>query len=444
VFSDAAIIGAMLRFESALARAQAKLGLIPAAAAATIAAGTTNFTVDSAQLARDGAHAGSLAIPFVHALTQHIARTGAQAAQYVHRGATSQDVLDSALVLCTRVALEQLDAQLTRGCDAARALAMRHERTPTLARTLMQPAGVTTFGLKAARWALSMHRGRERLRAGACDALAVALGGGAGDLAAFGDHGPALRAALAVELDLADPGASWHAQRESWIALAADAALAAGSLSKIANDIALMAQFEVGEVAEPHAPLPQCGASTAVPQRGGSTAMPHKRNPVLCLRVLAATQPVPHLIAQLLAAMKQEHERALGHWQAEIAAWPRVFTHTFSAAQALAELLEGLQVDAPRCQANIDALRGVLYADRLAHLFASAIPKLEAHELVATLAHRALDEQRNLCALAKQHVAGDARFSRIGVAEIEGCFAQEAAVAVAARETQSMLRALKP
>jgi 3-carboxy-cis,cis-muconate cycloisomerase len=431
VFSDAAMLAALLQFEVALAQAQARTGVIPAAAADGIAASAQAFSVDGAALAREAAHAGSLAIPWVERFTRHVGSTGAQAARYVHFGATSQDALDTALALRTRTALTKLDDIIGRCQSAAVLLAKRHARTPALARTLMQPAGVTTMGLKAAQWAHALRQAQRRLQQSARAGLAVSLGGAIGNLAAYGEKGARVRAALAESLALADAGASWHTQRECWVALACDVGLLAGCIGKIANDIALMAQFEIGELAEPS----EAG-------RGGSSAMPHKRNPVLCMRALAATHAVPSLVAQLLAAMKQEHERALGAWQAEIAAWPRVFTHTYSAAAALAALLEGLQVDSERCRANIDRLHGVLCSDRLAELFAGAIGKLEAHELVGQLARRALDERRPMSALAQQHAAGDARLAHIAAADIDACFEQDTTVRLSAQQTQSLIASL--
>ncbi len=429
-FADTAILAALLRFEVALAQAQARTGLIPASAAQAIASSAQNFVPDVHALEQEAALDASFAIAWVKCFTRHVAAHTADAARFVHFGATSQDALDTALALCTRSALGKLDALLARCAAAAGALARQHARTPALARTLMQPAGITTIGLKAAQWAHSLAQGRHRLQTSATSALAVSLGGAVGNLAAHGEHGAAVCAALAEALQLTDPGASWHTQRENWVALACDAGLLAGSISKIANDIVLMAQFEIGELAEPDAP-----------GRGGSSAMPHKRNPVLCLRALAAVQAVPHLVAQLLASMKQEHERALGNWQAELAAWPRVFVHTSSAAAALAPLLQGLQVNGARCQANINHLQGVLFADRLAQLFAVNMDKLDAHELVAVLARRALDERRPMSELAMAHVVGDTRLNAIDAETIAACFDQSSAVQASARGIDHLLSA---
>jgi 3-carboxy-cis,cis-muconate cycloisomerase len=430
-FSDIALLEAMLRFEVALAQVQARLGLIPDRCAALIAqhAGTT--PLDAAVLARAGAQAGSLAIPFVQALIAHVASQDAIAGRYVHFGTTSQDLLDTALALCARTAVAQLDQELQRASRAAASLARRQAGTPTLARTLLQPAAVTTVGFRCAQWAQGLERSRRRLLDNADAGLAVSLGGAAGNLAAWGDAGARLRAELAGSLGLSDPGATWHTQRDAWVGLATDAALAAGAMAKVARDIALMVQAEVGEAEEP-----------GVPGRGGSTAMPHKHNPVLCLRVLAATQPVPALVAGLLAAMPQEHERALGNWQAECAMFPDVLIHTLTAARALTELLEGVRFVEARCRANIDALQGTIFSESLAGLFAPALGKPEAQALVATLCTRAVATRTHLRELARQQLATEDRFASVSRADVEAVFDLDRAARASAQQVQPMLEAL--
>ena len=227
-FSDVALLEAMLRFEVALAQVQARLGLIPDRCAALIAQHAGTAPLDPAVLARAGAHAGSLAIPFVQAVIAHVASQDPLAGRYVHFGATSQDLLDTALVLCSRTAVAQLEQDLHRASRAATSLARRHAGTPALARTLLQPAAVTTIGFRCAQWAQALARSRRRLLDNADEALAVSLGGAVGNLAAWGDSGARLRAELASSLGLSDPGATWHTQRDAWIGLAADAALATG------------------------------------------------------------------------------------------------------------------------------------------------------------------------------------------------------------------------
>jgi len=431
-FSDAALLEAMLHFEVALAQAQADLGLIPPQAATAIAQHAPTFSVDPAQLALAGAHAGSPAIPFVQALIRHVAAHDGHAATYVHHGATSQDLLDSALASCAKACIARLQASLLQACGAAQSLARTHADAPMLARTLLQPAGITSAGYKCAQWAQALARARQRVLDTAGSALAISLGGAIGNLAAHGDAGPALRAALADKLALTDPGFTWHSYRDAWIALATDVALAAGSMRKVAADIALMVQAEVGEAAEPSA----LG-------RGGSTAMPHKRNPVLCLRVLAATQPVPGLIANLLASMPQEHERALGNWQAETSQYPAVLLHATRAASALAELLEGLSIDPVRCRDNIAALRGSVFSEPLAALFGPALGKTDAQALVSELARRAQHGTgEHLLGLAVEQQHSNPRLAGLTAREVEAVFDVDRAAQASARQVEPMLSAL--
>jgi 3-carboxy-cis,cis-muconate cycloisomerase len=430
-FGDRAFLSAMLRFEATLAAAEAELGIIPAWAAARIAAVVSALEPDAEALAAAGANAGSLAIPLVDLVTRAVAAQDADAARYVHHGATSQDVLDTALALCTRDAVDALDRALVRARDAALRLAHDQARTPMLARTLLQPAGVTTFGLKAARWASALERVRQRIGATARHALAVSLGGAAGDLAALGEQGDAVRASVAARLGLHDPGEPWHTARDGWIGLAADAALAGGTLRKIARDVALLGQAEVAEVAEPDAP-----------GRGGSTAMPHKRNPVLSMRILAATQAVPALLASLLAAMDQEHERGLGGWQAEMAQWPTLFAGVLDAALAAVELLGGLRIDASRCLSNIDALGGVIFADRLARTLDGVLGKAEAEARIAAWCRRATDQGVPLVELAREAARRDPALAAVSADAIEACFDVARAAEPAARLASRLFEAL--
>jgi 3-carboxy-cis,cis-muconate cycloisomerase len=429
-YGDAALLRSMVRFEVALAQAQARVGAVPQAAADAIAQHASGLALDPAPLARAGAHAGTLVVPFVRALVAHVATRDESAARWVHHGATSQDVMDTALALCTRKALAALERDLSRASRAAASLARRHASAPMLARTLLQPAGVTTVGFKCAHWALSLARVRWRLLRTAQEALAVSLAGAAGNLAELGEHGPAVRAQMAQALELTDPGASWHSHREPWIALAADAGLACGAMAKIARDVALMAQAEVGEAREPQAA-----------GRGASSAMPHKRNPALTLRVLAATQAVPGMVSGLLAGMVQEHERALGSWQAELAQFPQVFTHALAAAAALADLLEGLYFDVARCRANIEALHGTIFSERLAALLLPVLGKEAAQTTVADLCRGALDGGRHLRDLARERLSGDARLQPHLGGELDEVFDLERPVHLAAAQVEPLLAA---
>jgi 3-carboxy-cis,cis-muconate cycloisomerase len=348
-FSDRNFVDAMLRFEAALARAQAQVGLIPESAAHSIVGSCKVELFDVAKIVRDSGRAGSVAIPLVKSLKEAVGLFNAEAVRYVHFGSTSQDVIDTAMALVTREAVALIEADLSKAAQALLQHAQRHAATPMLARTLMQPASVTSFGLKCVGWAAPLVRSKRRIGEAARHALQLQLGGAVGTLAQMKGQGPEVRRHMARALGLSDPGATWHTQRDEWIALGCEFGLMVGSLGKIAKDIALMGQYEVGELAEP-----------SEPGRGGSSAMPHKRNPVASMVALAAAQRAPQRVAALLGAMPQEHERALGAWQAELAEWPQLLMSAHGSARALAGALPGLQVDAGRMRSNIDRLRAEL------------------------------------------------------------------------------------
>jgi len=345
-FSDRNFVDAMLRFEAALARAQAQVGLIPESAVHSIVGSCKVELFDVAKIVRDSGRAGSVAIPLVKSLKEAVGLFNADAVRYVHFGSTSQDVIDTAMALVTREAVTLIEADLAKAAQALLRHAEKHATTPILARTLMQPASVTSFGFKCVGWAAPLVRSRARIAAAARSALHVQLGGAVGTLTRMKGHGPQVRRLVADALGLGDPGATWHTQRDEWIALGCELGLMVGSLGKIAKDIALMGQYEVAELAEP-----------SEPGRGGSSAMPHKRNPVASMVALAAAQRAPQRVAALLQAMPQEHERALGAWQAELAEWPQLLMSAHGSVRALAGALPGLQVDVARMRSNIDRLR---------------------------------------------------------------------------------------
>ena len=361
-FGDRAVVAAMLRFEAALARAQAAEGLLPASSAEAIAAACDVGHFDVAAIVRDSGRAGTVAIPLVKALREAVVARDAAAGAHVHFGATSQDVIDSAVSLVSRDVVASIEADLVAAASALLAHAEAHATTPMLARTLMQPASVTSFGFKCAGWAAPLVRGVGRLRETSARALRVQLGGAVGTLAQMGAHGAAVRARVARDLGLGDPGATWHTQRDEWVALGCELGLITGSLGKIALDIGLLGQYEVGEVSEPS----EAG-------RGGSSAMPHKRNPVASMVAVAAAHRAPQHVAALLGAMPQQHERALGAWQAELAEWPLLAMAAHGSARALATALPGLRIDAPRMRANIDRLRAELPPAAAAEWFDPAL-----------------------------------------------------------------------
>ncbi|MFH0129201.1 3-carboxy-cis,cis-muconate cycloisomerase [Variovorax sp. VaC1] len=371
-FSDRAFVDAMLRFEAALARAQSAEGLIPESAAHSIVGSCKVELFDVAKIVRESGRAGSVAIPLVKALREAVGLFNADAVPFVHFGSTSQDVIDSAMALVTREAVALIETDLAKAADALLRLATTHAETPMLARTLMQPASVTSFGFKCAGWAAPLVRSRIRLRDAAKHALQLQLGGAVGTLAQMKGQGAAVRQRMAKELGLGDPGATWHTQRDEWVALGCELGLITGSLGKIAVDIALLGQYEVAEVAEP-----------SEPGRGGSSAMPHKRNPVASMVAIAAAHRAPQRVAALLGAMPQQHERALGAWQAELAEWPQLLMSAHGSARAMAGALPGLQVDAVRMRANIDRLRAELPRDAADEWFDPALAANAGHIALA-------------------------------------------------------------
>ena len=414
VFSEAAIVGHMLAFEAALARAQAAEGIVPAAAAAAIALACRAAPIDLDALVADGSVAGTLAIPLVRQLTAKVAQSDAEAAGYVHWGSTSQDVIDTAMVLATRDALAVIDTALHDLTEALLDLALRHDAAPMLGRTLLQPALVISVGFKLLSWVAPVVRCRLRLRTAARAALRLQLGGAVGTLSAMcsgtsdehGKRGPAVARRMAAELQLALHGltpafGAWHTQRDEWLALGCEVGVLCGVLGKIGKDISLLAQAEVGEVAEPGGN--GSGAATGA-TRGGSSAMPHKRNPVAAMVALAAAQRAPHRVAALLAAMAQEHERGLGNWQAELAEWPGLFISAHGAARALADAAAGLFVDTARMRRNIDALHGLVFAEGASTLLAAHIGKARAHAVLEACSRRTRAEQRPLFDVAMEAI----------------------------------------
>jgi 3-carboxy-cis,cis-muconate cycloisomerase len=340
--SDERYLAAMARFEGALAAGCAKAGLIPAAHAQAIQRACAGARFDAAALALAAREAGTLAIPFIEALRR---QTPGDAASSVHFGATSQDVIDSAASLCLKTAADRL-LTLTRELgNAAAALAERHAESPTIARTLLQPALPVTFGWKAAVWLSLLTRSRANFARAAAEACVLQLGGPAGTLSGLGGKGAEVLAAVAAELGLAAPGMTWHSARDGFARLGAETAILAGAAAKIARDVSLLMQAEVAEASEP-----------ARPGRGGSSSMPHKRNPALCMLALEAGQRAPGLAATLLAGLSPEHERGLGQWQGQWLVMRQLFLAASSAAGAMAEVLAGLEVDTAAMQANLERL----------------------------------------------------------------------------------------
>ena len=305
VCDDVAYLQHMLDFEAALARAEAATGVIPAAAAGPIERACNIRTFDLAALAEAATKSGNLAIPLVKALTAAVTKADTEAARYVHWGATSQDVIDTAAMLMLRAGVDALLADIDRAIAGFARLARDHRHTAMVGRTWLQHALPMPFGLKLAEYAAALNRSRARLRRLRSEALALQFGGAAGTLAALGDNGLRVAEKLAQELDLPLPDAPWHTHRDRFAEAASVMAIMAGTCGKIARDVSLMMQTDVGEAFEP-----------AGEGRGGSSTMPHKRNPVAAATALAAATMAPNLAATMFAAQIQDHERSAGPWHA--------------------------------------------------------------------------------------------------------------------------------
>ena len=340
VFSDRTTIAHALAFESALARAQAGTGVIPADIAQAIADACANLVIDPAELADEAALAGTLAIPLVARLR---AAVGGEAAAAVHKGATSQDVADTVLMLQARAAADLIRADLTRATVALADLAARHAETPAIGRTLLQDALPVAFGLRIAHWMAGIDDAARRLRRDVAEHALLQLGGAAGSRAGLNGTGEAVAADMARMLGL-DAGPPWHARRIGVAAIGTSLAIAIGALGKMARDVALLSQNAVGEAREP-----------AVAGRGGSSAMAHKRNPTGCQVALSAATRAPGLAASLLGGLPQEEERGLGGWQAEAPVLADLFLLAAGSAAAMADIAEGLEIDAPAIARNLAA-----------------------------------------------------------------------------------------
>ena len=368
--SDRAWVQAMLDVEAALARAESRVGLIPSMAAEGIAAQCRVDEFDVAQLGRAAVRSANPVIPLVNALRAAVPN---EAAPYVHHGATSQDILDTAMMLIARRALDLVLTDLDRAAAAAATIADRHRATIMAARTLLQQALPTTFGLKAAGWLVAIVESRSELTRVAQTRLAVQLGGAAGTLAALKDRGLDVARELAAELTLSQPTLPWHTARARLVEVATALAIAAGVAGKVALDVVLLAQTEVGEASE-----------STIAGRGASSALPQKRNPVDAIEILAAVPGINAQVAVLLGAMLQEHERAAGAWQAEWPAFAETLRLAGGAVSRLASLLAGLQVDTERMRRNLDLSGGCIMAEHVVVKLAERIDPVMARALVDT------------------------------------------------------------
>ena len=379
---DRAWLQAMLDAEAALARAEARAGLIPGPASEAIAACCRAGRFDSDVISLEARGVGNPVEPLVRALRRVVPD---HAADFVHFGATSQDILDTAAMVIARQALLLIEDDLARLADTLAHLADGHRATLIAGRTLLQHALPITFGLKAAQWLGGVTRARAALRRLHGDALAVQLGGAVGTLASLEGAGVAVLHYFAVELQLAEPALPWHTERTRVVEIGTGLALTAGSLDKIALDIVLLAQTEVGEVAE-----------AGEGRHGGSSTLPHKRNPVGAVLTRAAVRQAQASAEVLMRGLAQEHERAAGAWHAEWQALSGALAFTGGAAAVLREVVAGLVVRPERMRQNLGATRGLIVSEHIAALLAESVGREAAHDIVRHLSRQSHDTGESL------------------------------------------------
>jgi 3-carboxy-cis,cis-muconate cycloisomerase len=394
VFSRISQLRQMVRFEWALSAALESAGMAQKGAAAALEPFLTAGFVDFPELDKQAQNAGNLAIPFVGQLTAAVRDRDEQAARQIHLGATSQDVLDTALVLQIGEGLRLIDLSL-RDLDEHLARVVRvYAGTVLAGRTWLQAGPPVTLGLKIAGWLAALRRHRQRLESISERALELQFGGAVGTLAALGDRGVAVSAALAQKLGLCEPALPWHTHRDNLAEVATVLGMLVGTLGKVARDVSLLMQTEVAEVFEP-----------VEEGRGGSSTMPHKRNPVACAVVLSAATRVPGLVATLLTAMVQEHERGLGNWQAEWETLPEIFRLTATALDRTLEIARGMHIDSEKMMANLEASRGLPLAEAVSVALAAHIGRERAHDFVQRAAQRAIATGRHLREILEEDTA---------------------------------------
>jgi 3-carboxy-cis,cis-muconate cycloisomerase len=391
VFSQQEQLRAMMRFEWALTCALEKHGLAETGSNKVLQSLLDVDFVDAELLVQDAKGVGNIAIPFIRQLTAEVKARSEVASRSVHSGATSQDVLDSALILQIREAIKLLDTSLEQLNRALINQIRKHRHTVLMGRTWLQAGPPTTLGLKLAGSLAALRRDHERLRSAAARTLVLEFGGAVGTLAALGPAGGAVSAELARILDLKEPPLPWHTHRDNLVEMVLVLAILTGTLAKVATDIALLMQSEIAEAAE-----------ESNEGRGASSTMPHKHNPVACAAVIANHGRMPGLGATMLYAMPQEQERGLGLWQAEWETVPEAFRLTAAALDSSIEIVEGLQVDAARMKSNLDNLLGLPLSEAVNAALAPKVGRSAAHDLLRMATGRAKAENRNLGDILKQ------------------------------------------
>lgn len=403
VFDERAYFQCMLDVEAALARVQARLGIIPAGAAEAIGRAARVENLSTEELATSARNVGYPVVGLVAGLS----RAAGEAGRWTHWGATTQDIMDTATVLQVRDGLALIRTELAGMVRALAAQAEKHRDAVMAGRTHLQQALPTTLGLKCAVWAQPLIAHVHRLDALRPRVELVSFAGAAGTLASLGDQGIAVMEGLAAELDLAAPAAPWHVSRDGFAETTAFLGLVCGSLAKLATDVILLAQTEVGELAEPY-----------VAGRGSSSTMPQKRNPIASEYILAAARTVHALVPVMFGAMAADHERATGPWQAELLALPQCFVLTHGALQHAGTIAEGMVIDSARMRRNLDLTSGLIVAEAVMMGLAPHLGRGEAHHVVKHACDIALAEQVPLADALARDPAVVSRLDRAAIASL--------------------------
>lgn len=390
-FSPQEQLRAMARFEWALTCALEKQCLAEPGSSAVLESLLDASFVHLESLESGAREVGNIAIPFIRQLTAEVKRRSEEAARSLHLGATSQDVLDTALILQIRGAIKLLEHSVEALDRALVNQARAHRDTLLMGRTWLQAGPPTTLGLKLAGTLAALRRSRNRMRSAVTRTLVLQFGGAVGTLASLGTEGGAVSAELARILDLEEPNLPWHTHRDNLVEIVQVLATLTGTLAKFAKDVALLMQSEVGEASE-----------SSNEGHGGSSTMPHKHNPVACAAVIAVHARMPGLAATMLHAMPQEHERGLGLWQAEWEIVPEAFRLASAALAYSVEIAQGVRVDAARMQSNLDALLGLPLSEAVSAALALKIGRSMAHDLLRKATACATKEKRNLAEVLKQ------------------------------------------
>lgn len=392
LFTAESFVQYMLQFEATLAQAQAIHHLIPESEATVIETNCILANIDVEALITAVAAGGNAAIPLVKQLTQAVKARDTEAAKYVHFGATSQDVIDTAMVLQLQAALKLIDADLQQFIHQLVLLIEWHRNTIMIGRSFMQHAKPVTFGFKVAEWLDGILRSKKRLKKLLAENMVLQLGGAVGTLSAMEDKGLLIAETMGSILQLNLPAIAWHTQRDRLVEIAATLGILTGSVGKIAKDISLLMQTEIAEVFEP-----------AAPGKGGSSTMPHKRNPVGCIAILSNASRVPALVSTMLDCMVQDHERGTGNWHAEWETLADIVQLTAGAVHQACIVTNGLEVDTEKMLSNIELTNGLIYAENISLALAKDIGKETAHGLMEKLCKEAMELKIPLKELVKKN-----------------------------------------